>query len=102
MAYYTCGMQREQKWYNRNIFPLVPVLEIRKADEHNTSNFTFRWMFLTLWTLDVPSIEVAVVADTHWGFGVIGILPYLRWVFTIPCPEKVSMRIHKNLSRGKF
>lgn len=102
MTYYACGMQREEKWYNKNIFPLVPILEIAKSDEHNTSGFTFKWMFITLWTLDTPSVEVAVVADTHWGIGVVGILPYLRWVFTIPCPEKVSMWIHKNLSRGKF
>lgn len=102
MTQYACGMQRKQKWYNKNIFPLVPVLEIRKADEHNTSSFTFRWMFLTVWTLDTPQFEVTVVADTHWGLGIIGLFPYLRWVFTIPCPEKVSTWTYKNFNRGKF
>lgn len=97
-----CGMQRKEKWYNKNIFPLVPVLEIRTADEHNTSGFTFRWMFITVWDLDTPSFEVSVVVDTHWGLGAIGILPYLRWAVTIPCPEKVVTWVYKSFSRGKF
>ena len=58
--------------------------------------------FLTVWDLDIPSFEVTVVADTHWGLGVIGILPYLRWTVTMPCPEKVGTWVHKSFGRGKF
>lgn len=102
MAHYSSGMQRKEKWYNKNIFPLVPVLEIKSRDGEQKKGFVFRWMFLTVWDLDFPSFEVSVVADTHWGLGIIGILPYLRWVFTIPCPEKVSTWVYRNLNRNKF
>lgn len=95
------GNCRKEKWYNRNIFPLIPVIEIRKADKYNTKNFTFRWLFFTVWSLDVPSIEFAFVIDTHWGIGVVGLVPYLRFVATIPCPEKLASWIFRNLSRAK-
>lgn len=94
---------KPRKWYNNHIFPLIPTLKIKKADEHNTSGFTFKWLFFTIWTLDSPSFEIAIVADTHWGIGFVGLFPYLRWVIAIPCPEKVGMWINKNLSRsGSF
>jgi hypothetical protein len=99
MSHTASGYYRKEKWYNKNIFPLIPVITIRKSNEHNTSNFTFRWLFFTIWTLDGFQFEVAVVADTHWGIGVIGILPYLRWVVTIPCPEKLGMWFSRNLNR---
>jgi len=95
------GFCRKQKWYNMNIFSLVPILEIKKADQHNTSGFTFRWLFFTVWTLDSPSFEFAIVADTHWGIGFIGLLPYLRWIATIPCPEKLGIWIHRKFSRAR-
>ena len=94
------GFCRKQKWYNKNIFPLVPILEIKKADQNNTGSFNFRWLFFTAWTLDSPSFEFAIVADTHWGIGFIGLLPYLRWVVTIPCPEKLGIWIDRKFSRA--
>jgi hypothetical protein len=90
---------RIQKWYSKQIFPLVPLLEIKKEDEYNTSGFTFRWLFLTVWVLDSFKFEFAIVADTHWGIGFVGILPYLRWVFAIPCPVKLGIWIDNKLQR---
>lgn len=99
MSQYQCSEPRKQKWYNSNIFPLIPVLEIRKANEHNSSGFTLRWLFLTVWSLDNIYFEVSFVISTHWGIGFIGLLPYLRWVISIPVPEKVGYWINKKTSR---
>lgn len=99
MSQTAAGYYRIEKWYNRNIFPLVPVITIKKADEHNTSGFTFRWLFFTFWSLDSFQFELSLVADTHWGIGLIGIFPYIRWVIAIPCPKKLGILIDRNLGR---
>ena len=95
------GTQKKQNWYNKHNFSLIPVLEIKNADEHNTKNFTFRWLFFKFWTLDHFDFEISFVVSTHWGVGFIGILPYLRWVITIPCPNKIGVWIDRKLSRSK-
>ncbi|MCG8838598.1 hypothetical protein G1K37_09545 [Tenacibaculum dicentrarchi] len=99
MSHTLSGTYRAQKWYNSNIFPLIPVLSLKKANEHNTGGFTFRWLFITLWTLDSVQFEFAITADNHWGLGFKGLLPYLRWVVAIPCPEKLGIWIDKHFSR---
>ena len=101
MSHSASGTFRKQKWYNKNVFPLIPILEIKKADKHNTSGFSFRWLFFTFWSLDSLGFEVSFVISNHWGIGFIGILPYLRWVIAIPCPEKLSIYINKKLSRDR-
>lgn len=99
MSQTASGTYRKQKWYNKNVFPLIPVIDIKKANEHNTSGFSFRWLFFTVWSLDSFGFEFAFVATTHWGIGFIGILPYLRWVVAIPCPEKFGIWIDRKLGR---
>ena len=99
MSQTASGRYRKEKWYNKNVFPLIPVIDLKKRNEHNTSGFTFRWLIFTFWTLDSFQFELAIVADTHWGLGFIGILPYLRWVIAIPCPEKLGMKISNLLNR---
>ncbi len=96
------GEYRKEKWYNRNIFPLVPVVNIRKEDKYNTSGFTFRWLIFTFWSLDQFTFEVSFNISTHWGIGVSGILPYLRWVIAIPCPERFGIWIDRKLSRNSI
>lgn len=90
-----CNDPDPRTWWNSYTFPLVPVLRLRKSvkpqdtyDSGTTTGFTFSWLFLTVWTLDNVHFELAIVADTHWGIGLTGILPYLRWKLTIPCPQK--------------
>ena len=39
MAHYNCKTQREEKWYNKNIFPLVPFLEVKSRDGKKGSFF---------------------------------------------------------------
>jgi hypothetical protein len=90
---------KPRKWYNSHIFPLIPTLRITKKTEHNTSGFTFKWLFITLWTLDSFEFEFAIVATTHWGIGFVGILPRLRWVLSIPCPQSLDRWIYRNLNR---
>ena len=99
MSQTASGTYRREKWYNRNVFPLIPVINIKKANEHNTSGFTFRWLFFTFWSLNSFEFEFAFVASTHWGIGFIGILPYLRWVVAIPCPERLGIWIDQKLGR---
>jgi hypothetical protein len=88
-----------KKWYNHHTFSLVPVLQIKKANYHNTSGFTFRWLFLEMWSLDSFAFELALNIDTHWGIGVTAIIPYLRIKFTIPCPQKIGSWSNNNLDR---
>ncbi len=95
------GYYRKEKWYNKNVFPLVPVITVSKANEYNTSGFTFRWLFFTVWTLDCFSFEFSVVATTHCGIGLIGIIPFLRWVIAIPCPVRLGILIDRKLGRRR-
>ncbi len=90
---------KPKRWYNSDIFPLIPQLTIRKANKHNTKSISFHWLFFQFWTLDCFQLELSFVISDHWGIGFIGILPYLRFVFTIPCPEKLGRFISKHLDR---
>ena len=99
MSAYLSGHPRVQKWYNLNIFPLVPYIVSQKADKYNTSQFCIRWLIFTVWILDSFEFEISIVANTHWGIGMVGMLPYLRWVIAIPCPERLGIWMDKNTSR---
>lgn len=99
MSQTAAGFHRKEKWYNRNIFPLIPVVAFRKAGDHNTSNFTFRWLFFTFWSLDAFQFELSFNISTHWGIGFTFLLPYLRGVIAIPCPERLGYWIDRNLNR---
>jgi len=99
MSQTAVGSYRNEKWYNKNVFPLIPVITVKKADEYNTSSFSFRWLIFTFWSLDAFQFEISFNIDTHWGIGLTFLLPYLRGVIAIPCPEKLSILIDRNLSR---
>ena len=90
---------KPRKWYNNQIFPLVPQLKTREADDHNTYNWSFHWLFFKVWTRDSAGLELAFVCDTHWGIGFTAMLPYLRLVATIPAPFKLQMWSQKHLWR---
>jgi len=94
------------RWWNNPTFPLVPVLNVRKSikpagnwDSGTCRGFTLSWLGLAIWTLENPSFELAIVADFHWGIGVTGIIPYLRWKVTIPPPAALQTWAYKNLNR---
>lgn len=99
MSQTASGNFRVQKWYNRNLFPLVPLVEIKKADKYNTKGFNFRWLFFTFWSLDSFQFELSFNIDTHWGIGITFLIPYLRGVIAIPCPERLTIILDKKLSR---
>jgi hypothetical protein len=90
---------KPRKWYNYHRFPLIPVFEARKANHYNTNGFTFEWLFIKAWTLDSCSFEIGVTCSGHWGIGVLGLLPYLRWVVAVPIPLKLDFWIQKHLWR---
>lgn len=91
--------RKPRKWYTNYTFPLLPVLTTMKADEHNTSGFSFHWLFFRVWTLDSFGFEVTLVADTHWGVGITAILPYLRIAVCIPFPESFAIKVQRYLWR---
>jgi hypothetical protein len=99
MGQYECGYHTSKKWYKRNIFPIIPIIETRKGNKYNTDSFSFRWLFITIWTIDSFCFELSLVANNHWGIGIIGLFPYFRFAFTIPCPISVGMWTQKNLDR---
>lgn len=88
-----------RKWYKSYTFPLIPVIQYRPAKIHNTSSFSFHWLVLKFWTLDSFDFEIGIAFSGHWGIGVLGILPYLRWVISIPAPQKLSMWVQMYLWR---
>lgn len=90
---------RRNRWYNNYHFPLVPIIDVRQANEHNTKSVSVNWLFFKFWTLDAFQFEVALVADTHWGIGLTALLPYLRVVVCIPMPIKMQMWVQRNLWR---
>ena len=89
----------KEKWYNHERFPLVPTLKLKKESEHNTSGFTFKWLFITIWNLDSPHFELSLVCSSHWGLGFVGVLLYVRWVFCIPFPTKLQSFMYRVFSR---
>lgn len=99
MSQTAAGYYRVQRWYNLETFPLIPVITYKKSNRHNTSNFSFRWLVFTFWSLDSFQFELSFNMDTHWGIGVTFLIPYLRGVIAIPCPYKVGHFIDKHLSR---
>ena len=88
-----------RKWYNGYKFPIVPAIEIKKGDEYSTNGFSFHWLFFKAWSLDCPEFELSIVCSSHWGIGVIGILPYLRWCICVPLPEKIGLWVYKVFAR---
>lgn len=95
------SMQKKSTWYNNHKFPLIPQLEIKQANTYNTKGFSFSWLFFKLWSIDAPCFEFSIVCDTHWGIGLIGLLPFFRWAICIPCPTSLEIWVHKNLSRSR-
>jgi len=91
---------RKPTWYRSNKFPLLPNVVKRKSDKHNTRSFSFHWLFFKFWILDSFNLELSVVCSGHWGIGVIGILPYLRWAVSIPVPDKLSFWLEKKTNRA--
>ena len=75
------------------------MLTVRKGCEHSTGGFTFEWLFFKIWTLDQFSFELGITCSGHWGLGVIAIIPYLRIVACVPCPEKIHTKISDSLGR---
>jgi hypothetical protein len=50
---------------------------------------SFHWLFFRIWTRDSFDFELALVFDpSHWGIGITALLPYLRFVCTIPKMDK--------------
>tara|TARA_B110000971_G_C19837607_1_gene421030 strand:- start:76 stop:435 length:360 start_codon:yes stop_codon:yes gene_type:complete len=93
------GWERGNKWYNSDRFPILPNIRVKKADFHNTSSFSFRWIFINMWILDGPNFEVGIVASSHWGIGFLFLLPYLRLAITIPYPAKLEYWVSRNFNR---
>ena len=91
--------KQKEEWYNKYIFPLVPIIRKRSGDKYNTSSFYFKWLFFSFWTLDFFSFEISLVADTHWGIGFTALLPYSRVIICLPCPIGLGFKIDELLKR---
>ena len=38
---------KPKKWYNKDVFPLIPVITTRQPNQYNTRSFYFKWLFFT-------------------------------------------------------
>ena len=80
--------KREMEWWEHyplhNLWcndycPLVPRFKYRPGDEYNANNWSFHWLFLSVWSMEHFSFGV----DAGVGFDeayVGAIFPYLRVV----------------------
>ena len=83
------------KWLKNDTFPIIPISYEREK------GFSVRWLFFTFWTLDYIEFEFAFVCSSHWGIGLIGILPYLRWTITIPLKHIVRKKYFISLEQHR-
>jgi len=81
-------------------FFFTPQIAYRKKNKYNSTNFTFNWLILNIWTLDHFDFEVAINIGTHWGIGITMVLPYLRIVCCVPCPFFIERWVNKYLYRA--
>lgn len=98
--YYT--NKKTERWYNNYVFPLVPVVIVRKADEDTILMLSFKWMAIKLETMGAFMFEARFMLNAHNGLGADIFVPYLRFHFMIPCPTKVYNWICKNLYRKPY
>jgi len=88
-----------QAWYKHHKFPLLPLFEHKEVDQWNTSSFFFRWLFIKVWSRDAFDFEIAFGVGGHWGIGFTALIPYLRIVCCIPCPDSWATWMQNNLWR---
>ena len=91
MSHTASGIARNQKWYNKNIFPLVPLLSTTEENGYRTSKFKFRWLFITIWSIDYLGFKLSVTFDFNYRFGLKGSCFYLMWSLLIPFPKKLNL-----------
>lgn len=99
MSHTASRTARNQKWYNKNIFPLVPLLWITKENGYKTSKFRFRWLFISISSIDYLGFRLSVTFDFNTCFGLHGMFFYLSWGLLIPFPEKFTDLWYKLTAR---
>ena len=99
MSHTASGTTRNQKWYNKNTFPLVPLLWTRAEIGYRTSKFKFRWLFISVTSIDTLGFNLSVTFDFGSCFGLKGEFFYLFWGLLIPFPEKINIWWDKLTSR---
>lgn len=69
----------KRTWYRYYRFPVLPLLDIREADEWNSWAFAFSWLFLRVWNLD--SVSLALRIELSGGGLIVQlIVPYMSIV----------------------
>lgn len=82
-------------WYQRGIWPLLPIFELRRGDRYTTTEFSFNWLFLNVWSHAAPHVGIEVQLGSE-GFWVRLEIPYLFIRFNIvPVPHVLQEWIHK-------
>lgn len=81
-GYGVCVMGESKKWWQNGEFPLVPILWYRKANEHDSCDFGFSWLFFVGWTLMSPDIGFEVFLDDI-GFKASIRVPYFKFIFKV-------------------
>ena len=94
-------MAEKDPWWRCHNFPLVPMFETKAADEYNTRNFTFSWLWFRAWSLDHLALEFAIELEST-GLNIKIILPYLRIVIrVIPLPWDIMYKLRRK-SKGDY
>lgn len=86
-------------WWCNERFTILPLFTYKKANYHNTTKFSFRWLILKLWTIDAFDFEFAAFLDNHFGIGFSITLPYTRIVVSIEPRPKINEWIQSKLWR---
>lgn len=88
-------------WYRWWRFPIFPHLRTRKADEQNTSSFSFHWLIFRVWSMDSVEIKVEIALDDQ-RFVARAMVPYLIFGIFVPVfPQSWTQKLWRKSNRWK-
>ena len=93
--------QFKTPWYHWDRFPILPILKIKNADQHNTWGFYFHWLVFMAWTMDDPEMGFIVMIDDQY-IQIQLRFPYLITGIFIPIsPRHFSQMLWRKPKRSK-
>jgi len=87
----------KRPWYKWHELPLVPDFWSRDADEFQSADWCFSWLFLTVWTGMAPNLSVSVEVGHFVGVQ-LG-LPWLHIRLSLPVPRVCRQLSYRYLWR---
>lgn len=81
-----CGSTYREPWYQKRVFPLIPIITFNKGDEWNSTRIGINWLFFMIWDSMTPWPEFNLYFEGHGTGFRLCIIPYISFHFKIPFP----------------